>query len=238
MTTEITNPVRSDVPTDDAAAQQAPAPSARWALAGLAAGVTGAAAIYASLRVDVAYQDADTMSAVELIAAYRDHVPWMVAFHVLAVVCAALMLVFAVGLFRRLRASEAADSLVPGVAAAGVAATALVLFIGAGLDTEFVWGFAQDDVYVDPSNALFYNHWVATISWCWGLLGLSGLALFAAARTGGVARWLGLVGLLGGGLTLLVGISPVQYMAGFTGPVGLVVVALGFLVGDRVDREQ
>jgi hypothetical protein len=36
-----------------------------------------------------------------------------------------------------------------------------------------------------------------------------------------------------GGLTLLLGISPLQYMAGFTGPVMLLVVAAGFALGDR-----
>ena len=56
------------------------------------------------------------------------------------------------------------------------------------------------------------------------------------SRTGGVARWLGIVGLVGGGITLLAGISPLQYMAGFTGPIGLTVVALGFLVGDKAFR--
>ena len=41
------------------------------------------------------------------------------------------------------------------------------------------------------------------------------------------------VGALLGGLTLLVGISPLQYMAGFTGPVLVLVMALGFAFGDR-----
>jgi len=36
-----------------------------------------------------------------------------------------------------------------------------------------------------------------------------------------------------GGITLLFGLSPLQYMAGFTGPVLVLVVGLGFGFGDR-----
>lgn len=85
-------------------------------------------------------------------------------------------------------------------------------------------------------NATFFGHWVGTIPWCWGLVGLSGVALYGAARGGAVPRWLGLVGLLGGGLTLLLGISPLQYMAGMVAPLGLIVIALGFLFGDKAYR--
>lgn len=237
MTTHVTHPVRSDVPSGPAVPTPSPAASSsRWALAGLGAGLAGIGAIVASLQVTVSYEQEADWSTEKLLDEFNDQVPQILAFHVLAVVSAALMIVFAAGLFRRLRSTAGPDSLVPAVAASGVLATALTLFLGAGLDTEFVFAFADDDVFVDPSNASFYGHWIATIPWCWGLLGLSGIALFVLSRSGGVARWLGIVGLVGGGITLLAGISPLQYMAGFTGPVGLTVVALGFLVGDRAFR--
>lgn len=152
-------------------------------------------------------------------------------------VSAVLMIVFAAGLYRRLRATAPADSIAPTVATFGLLGTAFVLVMGTGLDTEFLFG-AGDEKIVSPDNAAFYNHWVGTIPWCWGLVGLSGIALFVLSRAGGVARWLGLVGLVGGGITLLLGVSPLQYMAGFTGPIGLVVVALGFLVGDKAYRTR
>lgn len=227
------HPVRSDSPTQPPAATAAPT---RWALAGLGAGITGAAAVVSSSLVTAVYDQEATDGPDVLLDKFHDQVPQILAFHVLAVISAALMVVFAAGLFRRLRATAGADSLVPAVAAIGVLGTALVLFIGAGLDTEFVFAFSDDEVYVDPSNASFYGHWIGTIPWCWGLLGLSGIALFVVSRTGGVARWLGIVGLVGGGITLLLGISPLQYLAGMTGPIGLIVVALGFLLGDKVFR--
>lgn len=231
------HPVRSDaVPAGHQPA--APAPTTRWALAGLGAGVAGIGAIVSSLMVDAVY-DEDLGGDTEAIAAkLGDQVPQLLAFHVLAMTSAVLMIVFAAGLFRRLRATAGADSLAPMVAFSGLFATALVLILGSGLDTEFIFAVGSDDAHVDPANAAFYNHWTGTIPWCWGLLGLSGVALFAASRSGGVARWLRLVGLVGGGVTLLLGISPLQYLAGMTGPIGLVVVALGFLVGDKAYRSR
>ena len=81
-----------------------------------------------------------------------------------------------------------------------------------------------------------YNHWIGTIPWLWTLAGLAGVALFAAFRRGGVPRWIGLVGLVLGGLTLLLGVSPLQYMAGMTGPLWLLVTSLGFAFGDKAYR--
>ena len=70
--------------------------------------------------------------------------------------------------------------------------------------------------------------------WLWGGAGLTGLALFRAVRQGAYASWLGWTSLVLGGLTALFMVSPLQYMAGMTGPVWLVVVSLGLL---RTARE-
>lgn len=210
-------------------------PPTRWALAGLLAGVSGVGAIASSLQVTAVYDeslDGDTARISEKLA---DQVPQMLAFHVLAMVSAVLLVVFAAGLFRRLRATTAPDSVLPLVAFSGVLVTAIVLVIGTGLDTEFIFAAGHEDIAA-PDNVAMYNHWIGTVPWCWGVLGLAGITLFGAARAGGVPRWIGLVGLVGGGLTLLLGISPLQYMAGMTGPIGLVVIALGFLVGDKAFR--
>ena len=229
------HPVRSDVPTPDQS--RPPAAPTAWALAGLGAGITGIGAIGASLSLSAVYDESlggDTAKIADELSGY---VPNLIAFHVLGMVSAVLMIIFAAGLHRRLRATAPADSIAPTVATFGLLGTAFVLLMGTGLDTEFIFGLGDEKI-VSPDNAAFYNHWVATIPWCWGLIGLSGIALFAISRSGGVARWLGIVGLVGGGLTLVLGISPLQYMAGFTGPIGLVVVALGFLVGDRAFRSR
>ena len=54
-----------------------------------------------------------------------------------------------------------------------------------------------------------------------------------AFRHAAAPRWIGAVSVVLGGLTLVAGLSPLQYLAGFTGPVWLLVVALGFALGDR-----
>lgn len=222
---------------DPAAPDDAPVvyPPTRWALAGVGAGLAGVGAVASSLQVDAVYDEKVQGDAVAINERLGDLVPQMLAFHLCAMVAAVLMVVFAAGLFRRLRAATPADSVLPMVAFSGTLITAIVLILGSGLDTEFIFA-AGDPEMVVPEATVMFNHWIGTIPWCWGLLGLSGIALFGAARHGGVPRWIGLVGLLGGGLTLLLGISPLQYMAGMTGPIGLLVIALGFLAGDKAFR--
>lgn len=207
----------------------------RWALAGLLGGVTGIGMMVTSSMVDAVYDPDLQGDATAISERLADLRPQMLAFHTFTMISAVLLVVFAAGLLRRLRATAPSDSVLPTVAFSGVLVTALMMVVGAGLDTEFIFGAGDPDMVVAES-ATFYNHWIGTIPWCWGLLGLSGLCLFGLARAGGVPRWIGLTGLVGGGLTLLIGISPLQYMAGMTGPVGLVVIALGFLAGDKAFR--
>lgn len=209
-------------------------PPRRWALAGVGAGLSGLAAIVASLQVNAIYDpkiEGDTVAQAERLG---DQIPQIAAFHTFAGVSAVLLIVFAAGLHRRLRAA-AGESIAPTVAFAGMFGTAIIVMMGAGLDTEFMFGLAEEGL-ADPANAVFFGHWIATIPWVWGLVGLAGVAVFTVSRGGGVPRWIGLVGLLLGGLTLFAGLSPAQYMAGFTGPVLVLVLAVGFLVGDKSVR--
>jgi hypothetical protein len=147
-----------------------------------------------------------------------------------------LMIVFGGGLYRRLRTSLP-ESIAPVVALVGLAGTAVVSVLGSGLDTEFMMP-PPDGLTVDDGSAAIYNHWVGTIPWLWTLVGLAGLAVFVAGRSQVVPRWLGLVGLVLGGLTVLLGVSPVEYMSGITGVLWLLVTALGFTLGDKAYRAQ
>ncbi|MCG8152301.1 hypothetical protein GUY44_17570 [Pimelobacter simplex] len=204
-------------------------------MAGLGAGIAGVGVVVSSGLVHAAYDEKLSGNAPGIVEELGNEVPQMLAFHLFAIVGSVLLVVFAAGLHRRLRAATGPDSVLPLVAFTGALVTAMMMFVGAGLDTEFIFAVNDPDILV-PETAVMFNHWIGTIPWCWGMLGLSGIALFGAARQGGLPRWMGLVGLLGGGLTLLLGISPLQYMAGMTGPLGLIVIALGFLAGDKVHR--
>ena len=231
MTTHITtsNPVRSDV------THVAPARTTRrtWALAGIGAGVAGIGTIVTSGMINAVYDPdlaGDTPAIAEKLA---DQTGPMFAFHMFTGVGAVLLVVFAAGLFRRLHVAMGSGAIAPLVAFSGLLGTAFVSVMGSGLDTEFIFGLISDEAQLDPANAALYNHWIGTIPWIWTLAGLSGLALFAASRVAAAPRWIGRTGLVLGGLTLLLGLSPMQYMAGMTGPLLVLVVALGFRFGDR-----
>jgi hypothetical protein len=233
VTTHVTthNPVRTDL----AGTPVAPRTSRAWTLAGLGAGLAGIATIATSSMIDVVYRDEYAGTTAGVADALQDKAGVMFAFHSITTLGALLMVVFAAGLHRRLRA-VAPHGLAPVVALAGLAGTAVVSVLGAGLDTEFMMPLAQGDGIVDDSTGAMYNHWIGTIPWVWVLAGLAGLALHVVARSGGVPRWIGLVGLVLGGLTVVLGISPLEYMAGVTGSLWLVVTALGFSFGDRAFR--
>lgn len=216
-----------------------PAPDVRvrpqprgWALAGVGAGLAGLVSIQASLGLSVDWDrtagDADAM-----VADMADKIPTMVLFHTATLITMVLVTVFAAGLARRLGQQAPAGSLLPAVASAGLLLVAVAALLGTGLDTQFMFGFAEPDKMVTESGA-FYTDWVATIPWLWVGAGLTGVAVAVAAlRHGAAPRWIGWVSAVLGGLTLLLGLSPLQYMAGFTGPVWLLVAAIGFAVGDR-----
>lgn len=235
MTTTVTttNPVRSDAA--ESAAPTASTPTSRaWAFAGTGAAVAGIATIVLSSSVDVVYRSQFEDTTHGVAGALQDKAPLMFAFHSVTVIGAVLMVVFAAGLYRRLRTTMP-DSIAPVVAAAGLVGTAVVSILGSGLDTEFMMPLAQGSS-VDDSTAAMYNHWIGTIPWLWTLAGLAGLSLYAAARAGAVTRWVGRVGLVLGGLTVLFGISPLEYLSGATGVLWLLATSLGFAVGDRRHR--
>lgn len=240
MTTHVatTNPVRSDVRREEVAS---PATghtrrSRLWALSGLAAGLLGVGTIVTSSMVDVVYRKEFQGTTAGVADALHDKAGVLFAFHSITTLGALLMVVFAAGLLRRLRAG-AGDSIAPMVAFGGLLGTAVVSVLGAGLDTEIMMPLAaQDSGVVPDSTASFYNNWIGTIPWVWVLVGLAGLSVYAVSRLRVVPRWIGRLGLVLGGLTVLLGVSPLEYMAGATGALWLIGTSLGFGLGDRSYR--
>lgn len=236
MSTTITttNRVRSDVTNEPSSTP--PRPQSRaWALAGLGAAVASIAATVGAGLVHGVYAEETMGDELAILGSLEGDVVPMTLFHVGISIAAVLLVVFAAGLVRRLRATMPADSLVPVVAGAGVLATAVVWVMAGALDTEFIFGATAPESLV-PATAAVYSHWIGTVPGCTMLIGLGGLGVFAAARRGGVPRWLGWTGLVLGGLTVLLGISPLQYMAGMTSALWLLVTACGFALGDRAHR--
>jgi hypothetical protein len=235
MSTHVTtsHPARDDISFGGDVVR--PTRSRRWAAAGVGAGLAGIGILVTTTMVDGVY-DKDLAGHPQQIAdKIAGETGAMFAFHSIAVVGALLLIAFGVGLFHRLRA-VAADSAAPVVALAGLVGTAVVLVLGSGLDTEFMMSLSADDKSVDIYSTALYNHWIGTIPWLWTLAGLAGLATYAVSRRGGVPRWIGRVGLVLGGLTVALGISPLEYMAGVTGALMVLVTGLGFTFGDRQFR--
>lgn len=160
MSTHVatSNPVRSDIPTEDRAATPVRRNSSRlWALSGLGAGLLGIGTIVTSSAVDVVYRDEFQGTTDGVTQALQDKTGVLFAFHSITTLGALLMVVFAAGLFRRLRRG-AGDSIAPTVAFAGLLGTAVVSVLGAGLDTEVMMALGGDEATVPDSTASFYNN--------------------------------------------------------------------------------
>lgn len=216
-----------------------PTASRAWAYVGAVAGLAGVVGIQASLQIDAVYNKKYAGDADLILDRLGDYVPQLLVLHFAMTGAALLLLVFAAGLRRRLRAQAPAGSLLPDVAAGGLLLTAVAALMGAGFTTEIVFGVTDDTVAIDAEFAAVVGHWIGTIPWLWVGAGLTGVAVAVAAiRHAAAPPWLGWVSAVLGGITLLIGLSPLQYMAGFTGPVLVLVLGLGFAFGDRQQRES
>ncbi len=226
MSISLTDPTAAEAPE---AVRRQPR---GWAWTGVAAGALGMATIQASMAASVNWE-ATAGDAEKMLADAASKQGAYLAFHALAVLTMLAVVVFAAGLKRRLDQQAPAGALHGQVALGGLLLTAAALLLGSGLDTQFALGLSDPSMYV-PESAAFYTDWVATIPWLWVGAGLSALAVAAAAlRHGAAPRWIGVISLALGVLTVVSGASPLQYLAGFVAPVWLVVASLGFALGDR-----
>ncbi|GAA4559523.1 hypothetical protein [Pseudonocardia xishanensis] len=212
----MTTHLRADAPVR--ATRRTPFPA--WAWCGVAAGVLGLGGLMATANL---YDPAAGLLADNegLLAAVRGSA-WMVLVHqAVCAVVAPLLVVFGVGLLRRLRSALPEGSLLPGVAAAGVGLTAVALMVGAGLDTDFWWALPPS-VGLDPDSVSGYVVFYNTIPWLWGGLALSaGATAVAGLRHRAVGRptaWWALVCAVLVGATQL---APAQYGAVLPGALWL-----------------
>lgn len=200
-----------------------------WVYAGVGAAVAGIVSTVGSSMTNAVYQDAIAGDAEAITAKLADQTGTILVFHTGAMVCALLLLVFAAGLRRRLTETAGPDSLLPSLAASGLGLVSVALLMGSALTTEFVFG-VQDPGLLVPETAAFFGHWINTVPWVWAGAGVAALAVGVAGRKHqAFPRWLTWVSLVLGTLTVLFGISPLQYMAGATGPLWLTIASLGLI---------
>jgi hypothetical protein len=237
VTTSTTSPVPpTDAVEPRAGSDRTGRTGRAWAVAGVGAGVAGIASIVGSSLSGAVYDEANYGDPQKVADAMADMVPQIMLFHTATMVSCALLVVFTAGLHRQLRQRAGADSLAPGIAAGGLGLTAVAMLMGAGLTTEFLFASDAPQGAIAPESMAFFGHWIGTIPWLWGGAGLTALAMaWAALRRGAYPRWIAWVSIVLGGLTALFLVSPLQYMAGMTGPVWLTVVSIGLALSRRRD---
>ncbi|SDC69881.1 hypothetical protein [Nocardioides lianchengensis] len=212
-------------------------PGRTWAVTGTVAGLAGIAGIQTSATIDAVYDEAYVGDAARITERLDDFVPELLVLHGTMMTASLLLLVFAAGLRRRLQGQSPAGSLAPDVAAGGLLLTSVAALMGVAFTTEIVFGLTSDDLPLDPEFGAVVAHWTGTVPWLWVGAGVTGLAVAVAAlRHAAAPRWIGWAAALLGGVTTLAGVSPLQYLAGFTGPVLVLVLGAGFALGDRPGR--
>lgn len=198
-----------------------------WLAAGVVAGGAGVVGIQASGGVTAVYEEATAGNPVAIVERLADQKMMILVEHTGFAVAALALLVFAAGLATLLASRLGTGSVLPMVAAGGLVVTSAICLIGTGLTTELVFGLSEGTKMV-PEFAVVAGHWFGTIPWLWAASGVSALAVAVAAlRDGVLPRWLGWASVVLGTVTALTGISPLQYLAGFTGPVWVLVCAVG-----------
>ncbi|MEI5672493.1 MULTISPECIES: hypothetical protein [unclassified Nocardioides] len=209
-------------------------PGRTWAVTGAVAGLAGIAGIQTSATIDAVYDEAYVGDAARITERLDAFVPELLVLHGTMMAASLLLLVFAAGLRRRLQRQAPAGSLTPDVAAGGLLLTSVAALMGVAFTTEIVFGLTSDDLALDPEFGAVVAHWTGTVPWLWVGAGVTGLAVAVAAlRHAAAPRWIGWAAALLGGVTTLAGVSPLQYLAGFTGPVLVLVLGAGFALGDR-----
>jgi hypothetical protein len=183
-----------------------------WAYAGLLGGIgsllffIGPASMLSPSRDSYA-DNADVLAELEGKAG------WVWAFQTLGVALALTLVIFAVGLRRRLAGQEPAGSLVPDLAALGLILMAVMTLVGTGISTEMFHTLRHTDE-VDPdtvsSQLAIYN----TMAWVWagGLLTTGAMAV-AGLRHGSVSRRVGVFSVVMTALVALTQVLPFQYLA-------------------------
>ena len=137
---------------------------------------------------------------------------WVWAFQTVGVALALLLVIFAVGLRRRLAGQEPAGSLVPDLAGLGLILMAIMTLVGTGISTEMFHALRHTDE-VDPDTVSAHLAIYNTMAWVWAGGMLTTGAMAVPLRHGSVSRRFGRFAAV---MTVLVGLTqvlPFQYLA-------------------------
>lgn len=195
--------------------------------AGIVAAVAGGVGIFASVGIGGNATDAEFADNARFAEVLAGDQGMVAVFQAAMTVAALALVVFAAAVHRHLAAQQPAGSLAPAIASGGLALTAALCLVGAGIGTEMFWGLGDLDK-ADPDSLASMYHLIATMSWVWAGAGLvAGAIAYAALKHGAVARWIGWVSAVAAVLTVGISLAPLQYLSAFVGVLWLFVVSIG-----------
>lgn len=207
-------------------------PSRRgWAWAGLAAGIaTFAVFLGPALAVSIseeAYAD-NTVMLAELDGTQN----WIWAFQTTTFALAVLVVIFGVGLRRRLAGQAPAGSLLPDLSALGLVLVAALLLVGGGISTEMYHALRHGNA--DPDTVAGHLAIHSTMAWVWagGIL-TTGAVTLAGLRHASVGRGLARFAAVMSALVLVTQALPFQYLAVVPMGLFLIVASVSMLRSER-----
>jgi hypothetical protein len=219
-------------PAPDVTTHSGAATNRRWAVCGILAGVLGLAQFALSGGLNV---DTDAMADNQLVAELlTDAAAWVWLYQVVGGATAALVAVFAAGLFRKLSQQGPADSLIPMLAVGGLLLVSAMSLVGSGICTEMFWGLTQDTDALDADTLAAQLAIFNTMGWVWAGAGLAaGAVAVAGLRHGAVGRGLAIGSAVAAGLIGLVNVVPLQYLALVPGALWLIGAGISFVRSER-----
>jgi hypothetical protein len=229
MTTTLTSPTR------DASSALAPARKG-WARAGLLAGI-GSFAFFLLPATALSTSTDSYADNADVLAELEGKAGWVWAFQTGGVALALLLVIFAVGLRRRLAGQEPAGSLVPDLSAIGLILMAVMTLVGTGISTELFHALRHTDE-VDPDTVSAQLAIFNTMAWVWAGGLLTTGAIVAAARHGSVSRRLGRFSAVMSGLIVLTQVLPFQYLAVLPMAIFLIVTGIAMVRTESADADR
>ena len=165
-------------------------PRRGWAYAGLLGGI-GAFAFFLGPASMLSVSTDSYADNADVLAELKGHAEWVWAYQTTSVALALLLVIFGVGLRRRLAGQEPAGSLVPDCAMIGLLLMAVMTFVGGGISTEMFHALRNADE-ADPDTIAGHLSIYNTMAWVWagGLLTTGAIAV-AGLKHGSVSRGLG-----------------------------------------------
>jgi hypothetical protein len=203
-------------------------PRRGWAYAGLLGGI-GAFIFFLGPASMLTVETESYADNVKVLADLEGKTEWVWAFQTTSFALAMLLVVFGVGLRRRLAGQEPAGSLVPDCALLGLVLMAVMTLVGGGISTEMFHALRNADE-ADPDTIAGHLSIYNTMAWVWagGLL-TTGAVAIAGLRHGSVGRGLGRFAAVMSGLVIVTQVLPFQYLAVLPMAIFLIVCGISMI---------